>query len=101
MPRAVMSSRHSELARSAEKPWYFSSFTMSMPTLLMMGSPPTLVPMPMVALHRSISHTGITTPATLDWPLQKAMPRNRTPMNFWPSCAPCMKLMAPAPKICA
>ena len=55
----------------------------------------------MTVLHSSISQTGMTTPLTLDCPLQKATPRNSTPMNFWPSCAPCMKLMAAAPKICA
>ena len=74
---------------------------MSMPTDLMIFSPPTLVPTPMTVEHSSISHTGITTPLTLVWPLQNARPRNSTPMNFCPSCAPCMKLMAAAPKICA
>ena len=44
----------------------------------MMRSPPTDVPRPMMTLHSSISHTGITTPATLDCPLQNAMPRNST-----------------------
>ena len=101
MPSTVMTSRHSALDRSAEKPWYFSSFTMSWPTDLMMRSPPTDVPTPMMALHRIMSQTGIITPVTLGWPLQNAMPRNSTPMNFWPSCAPCMKLMAAAPTICA
>ena len=101
MPSTVITSRHSALDRSAEKPWYFSSRTMSCPTDLMMRSPPTLVPTPMIVLHRIISHTGMITPATPVCPLQNAMPRNRTPMNFWPSCAPCMKLMAAAPTICA
>ena len=55
----------------------------------------------MMVLHRIMSQIGIITPVTLGWPLQNAMPRNSTPMNFWPSCAPCMKLMAAAPTICA
>ena len=55
----------------------------------------------MTVLQSSISQTGIAMPATLVSPLQKAMPRKRTPMNFCPSCAPCMKLIAAAPKICA
>ena len=74
---------------------------MSMPTDLMIFSPPTLVPRPMTMEHSTISQTGMTTPLTLGMPLQKATPRNSTPMNFCPSWAPCMKLMAAAPKICA
>ena len=74
---------------------------MSWPTDLMMRSPPTDVPTPMMVLHRIMSQTGIITPVTLGWPLQNAIPRNSTPMNFWPSCAPCIKLMAAAPTICA
>ena len=35
---------------------------MSMPTDLMIFSPPTLVPMPITALHSSISHTGMHHP---------------------------------------
>ena len=97
-----MTSRHSALDRSAEKPWYFSSFTMSMAH----GFDDAFtadadVPTPMMVLHRIMSQIGIITPVTLGWPLQNAMPRNSTPMNFWPSCAPCMKLMAAAPTICA
>ena len=45
--------------------------------------------------------TNVGAPSTLLWPPLKATPRNRTPMNFCPSCAPCMKLMAAAPNICA
>ena len=85
MPNTLESSRHSAADRSAEKPWYFSSFTISMPTALMIFSPPTLVPMPITALHSSISHTGIRTPSTLLMPLEKATPKNSTPINFWPS----------------
>ncbi|VWM23674.1 Uncharacterised protein [Collinsella intestinalis] len=72
-----------------------------MPTDLMIFSPPTDVPTPMTTEHSSMSHTGMIMFSTEDWPLQKATPRNRTPMNFWPSCAPCMKLMPAAPAICA
>ena len=53
----------------------------------------------MTVLHTIISQTGMITPSTLLWPLLKATPRKSTPMNFWPSWAPCMKLMAAAPKI--
>ena len=67
----------------------------------MIFSPPTLVPAAMTTLQTSMSHTGMEMPLTLPCPLENAMPRNRTPMNFCPSCAPCMKLMAAAPKICA
>ena len=101
MPSTVISSRHSALDRSAEKPWNFSSLTMSCPTDLMMRSPPTDVPSPMMTLPQQHQPHRITTPATLDCPLQNAMPRNSTPMNFWPSCAPCMKLIEAAPTICA
>ena len=67
----------------------------------MIFSPPTLVPSPITVEQSTISQIGITTPETLDMPLQKATPKNNTPINFCPSCAPCMKLMAAAPKICA
>ena len=85
MPKMLERSRHEAAARSAEKPWYFSSRTMSMPTERIIFSPPTLVPTPMTVLHSSMSHTGIAMPATLVSPPQKAMPRKRTPMNFCPS----------------
>ena len=100
MPKTVESRMQKAPARSAENPWYFSSLTMSMPTDLMIFSPPTLVPTPMTALHSTMSHTGITAPVRSGWPFEKATPSSRTPMNFWPSWAPCMKLMAAAPKIC-
>ena len=58
---------------------------MSMPTDLMIFSPPTLMPTPMTVLHTIISQTGMITPSTLLWPLLKATPRKSTPMNFWPS----------------
>ena len=67
----------------------------------MIFSPPTLVPRPITVLHISISQAGMTIPVTLSCPPQKAMPRKSTPMNFCPSWAPCMKLMAAAAKICA
>ena len=74
---------------------------MSRTTPKLMAERRRTAPTPMMALHRIMSQTGIITPVTLGWPLQNAMPRNSTPMNFWPSCAPCMKLMAAAPTICA
>ena len=101
MPSRLEYSRQSAPARSAQKPWYRSSLTMSMPTDLMIFSPPTLVPRAMTTLHSSISQTGISMPATEPWPWAKASPRNSTPMNFWPSWAPCMKLMPAAPAIWA
>ena len=71
MPSTVMdSSRHSALDRSAEKPWYFSSRTMSMPTDLMMRfTAHGLVPTPMTVLHRIISQMGMITPVTLRLPV--------------------------------
>ena len=96
MPVRVASSRFAAPARSAEKPWYFSSLTMLWPTDLMMRSPPTLVPMPIVAEHSSIIQMGMPASPTLVWPLAKATPKKSTPMNFCPSCAPCIKLMAAA-----
>ena len=47
IPNSELKSRDTEAARSAEKPWYFSSFTISMPTDLMMRYPPMEVPSPM------------------------------------------------------
>ena len=85
IPKRLESRRQKAADKSAENPWYFSSFTISIPTDLMIFSPPTLVPIPMTVLHSSISQTGIVAPATLFCPLQKATPRKRTPMNFWPS----------------
>ena len=82
MPVRVASRMHRELERSAEKPWYFSSLTMSMPTDLMIFSPPTEVPTPMTTEQSSMSHTGMSMFSTLGWPLQNATPRNNTPMNF-------------------
>src|SRR5699024_496057 len=99
IPVTLASSRQKAPARSAENPWNFSSFTISIPTDLMIFSPPTLVPTPMTTEQSTISHTGITMPSTLFCPLQKATPRNKTPMNFCPSWAPCMKLINAAPKI--
>ena len=40
MPKTELISRLTEAARSAEKPWYFSRLTMSMPTDLMIFFPP-------------------------------------------------------------
>ena len=62
MPNRLEYKRQKEAARSAEKPWYFSSLTISMPTDLIIFSPPTLVPSAMTMLHSSISHTGIAPP---------------------------------------
>ena len=39
---------------------------------------------------------GMPASPTLVWPLAKATPKKSTPMNFCPSCAPCIKLMAAA-----
>lgn len=47
---------------SAEKPWYFSSFTISIPTDLMIFIPPTEVPIPMVKEQRTITQSGIEKP---------------------------------------
>ena len=82
MPNRLEYSRQMAPATSAQKPWYRSSLTMSMPTDLMIFSPPTLVPRAMTTLHSSISQTGISIPTTELWPLEKASPRNKTPMNF-------------------
>ena len=55
---------------------------MSIPTDLMMLSPPTEVPTPIMVEQSIMSQMGMTTPSTLGWPLQNAMPRKSTPMNF-------------------
>ena len=55
----------------------------------------------MTVEHSSMSHTGMMAPETSGWPLQKATPSSSTPMNFWPSCAPCIKLMDAAATIWA
>ena len=49
MPPTLESRRQKAAERSAEKPWYFSSLTMSMPTDFIIFSPPTLVPRPMTS----------------------------------------------------
>ena len=85
IPETLASSKQKAPARSAENPWNFSSFTMSIHTDLMIFSPPTLVPTHITMEQSIISHTGITIPSTLFCPLQKAMPRNKTPINFCPS----------------
>ena len=56
--------------------------------------------MPITAEHSSMSQTGMATGSGV-WPLMRKRLRRMTPMNFCPSCAPCIKLMAAAPKICA
>ena len=69
MPPTLESRRQKAAERSAEKPWYFSSLTMSMPTDLIIFSPPTLVPRPMTSEHMSISQTGICIAAHVALPV--------------------------------
>ena len=59
MPNTELKRRATDAAISAENPWYFSSFTISIPTDLMIFLPPMEVPSPMTAEHNSMSHTGI------------------------------------------
>ena len=53
-----------------------------MPTDLMMRRPPMDVPKPMTMAHSAISQMGISTVPISAWPLESAMPRRNTPMNF-------------------
>ena len=50
-----------------------------------------------------MSQSGITNspPAATSLPRERNMPSMNTPMNFCPSCAPCMNAIAAAPTICA
>ena len=59
------------------------------------------VPRAITALHNTISHSGIWKLVTLSCPLARKMPSMKTPINFWPSCAPCMNAIAAPPAICA
>ena len=48
------SSKDEDAARSAEKPWYFYSFTISIPTDLMIFLPPMSVPAHIITAHSTI-----------------------------------------------
>ena len=55
----------------------------------------------MTAEHSTMSQTGIVKLVTLLLPCAKNTPKRKTPINFWPSWAPCMKAIAAPPLICA
>ena len=101
-PPKVASIRLTNVERLAANPWNASSFTMSMPTDLMMRAPPTAVPRPMLKAQKIMSHMGIATPdRSMPMPAGIIMASMKMDMNFWPSWAPCMKA-TPAPEhICA
>ena len=84
IPNSELKSRDTEAARSAEKPWYFSSFTISMPTDLMIFLPPIEVPSPMTREQRSMSQTGICTamPSLGLWPFTRSMPQQDNAHEF-------------------
>ena len=88
--------------KSAENPWYFSKQTISYPILWMILPPPIAVPVAITTAQSIIIHVGISNNAcspVLPW--AKHIPSQNTPMNFFPSCAPCIKEVSAAPQICA
>ena len=84
----------------AEKPWYLSSWTISMPTFLMIFLPPMAVPMAIVAAQRISIHSGKPPISPTVLPIERAMASMAVDMNFWPSWAPCMRATPAAPAIC-
>ena len=101
IPKMENPRRQAAPAISAEKPWDFSSRTISMPTDLMIFFPPMDVPRAMAADPSKSIHRGNCTPWVLLDPLTIQIPNSMTPMNFCPSCAPCINAMAAAPPIWA
>ena len=66
----------------AATPWYFSSFTMSMATDLMMRLPPRNVPSEIASEHMIINHSGKPDCAGDSMPNASAMPSMPMDMNF-------------------
>ena len=89
MPVRLANSSVNTVEKLAATPWYFSSFTMSMPTDLMMRLPPTTVPAEIASEHVIMTHMGKPPASGVELPKESAMPSMAMDMNFWPSCAPC------------
>ena len=84
----------------AAKPWYLSRRTISMPTFLMIFLPPTAVPMAMTAAQSTMIHSGKPPISPTVRLSESAMASMAVDMNFWPSCAPCMRATPAAPSTC-
>ena len=82
IPKTEESKRHEAAAMSAEKPWYFSSLTISMPTDLIILYPPIDVPILITKEHKIIIHTGGVTPPVNVLPLDKNTLNIKTAINF-------------------
>ena len=59
MPVRLDNRRQAAAAASAAAPWALCSLTISMPTFLMMRSPPIAVPAAIPALHSNVIQRGI------------------------------------------
>ena len=88
MPVRLANRSVNVVEKFAATPWYFSSFTISIPTDLMMRLPPTTVPSEMAAEHTIMIHIGKPLESGVELPKDKATPSMAMDMNFWPSCAP-------------
>ena len=82
IPKIELNRIEIDAATSAEKPWYFSSFTMSIPTDLMIFLPPIEVPTAITMEHSAMIHTGICTDSALPLPFESITHSRITPMNF-------------------
>ena len=82
MPVKLETSSVVTVVIDAATPWYFSSFTMSMATALMMRLPPMNVPAEMATEHRIISHRGNPSAAPVSMPKLSIIPIRAMDMNF-------------------
>ena len=82
--RPVTVAMNSEIVAlmEAEKPWYLSSWTISMPTFLMIFLPPMAVPMAIVAAQRTSIHSGKPPISPTVFPTERAMASMAVDMNF-------------------
>ena len=101
MPVRLDRRRQAAAAASDTAPCALPSFTMSMPTVFIMRSPPIAVPVAIPTLHSTVIQRGIWKFPPGIFPIDRKIPRRNTPMNFCPSCAPCINAIAAAPAICA
>ena len=99
-PVSVAMSRLAVAETEAAKPWYTQRSTVSMPTFLMIFLPPTAVPMAMTAAQSTMIQSGKPPISPTVMLSESAMASMAVDMNFWPSCAPCMRATPAAPRTC-
>ena len=99
-PVSVATSSDAVALMDAANPWYLSSCTMLMPTVLMIFLPPTAVPRAITPAQSTSIHRG--KPPTSETPMfaASAIATMAVDMNFWPSWAPCMRATPAAPTTC-